>query len=343
VSGVRRLFLDRAPGETRGVVVLDGRPERLLIEREGASPALGPGARAIGRVRRIERGLGIAFVDVGEGPEAVLPAGARLTEGQALELEITAPARRGKGPAARVLGPGEGAPRLVAPAPGLLDRLQAFAPGEAPVEGEAAREAADAAEEAALAVEHRLEGGATLAIEPTRALVAVDVDVSRAGAGDPRRAAARANRQALGAAARLLRLKGLGGLVVFDLAGARHDGPVLAEAAKAAFAPDMPGVAFGPVTRLGTFQLSLPWRSAPLAETLCDEDGRVSAETVALRLLRALEREARHAVRLTALCAPEVAEAARRFAPALVARIGPRFDISPDPARPRAEFEVTVR
>ena len=41
-GGVRRAFLDRSPGETRGVVLLDGRPERLLIVRDGdATPRLG--------------------------------------------------------------------------------------------------------------------------------------------------------------------------------------------------------------------------------------------------------------------------------------------------------------
>ena len=40
------------------------------------------------------------------------------------------------------------------------------------------------------------------------------------------------------------------------------------EAAKAAFAPDAPGVAFGPITRFGTLQLTLPWRGRPVSEVL---------------------------------------------------------------------------
>ena len=36
----RRLFLDEAPGEVRGVVTLDDRPERLLLWRDGDEPRL---------------------------------------------------------------------------------------------------------------------------------------------------------------------------------------------------------------------------------------------------------------------------------------------------------------
>ena len=41
----RTLFLDRGLGEDRGVVLLDGRPERLLIAREGEAAAIQVGAR----------------------------------------------------------------------------------------------------------------------------------------------------------------------------------------------------------------------------------------------------------------------------------------------------------
>jgi Ribonuclease G/E len=340
VSGaVRTLYIDAAPGETRGVVLLGGRPERLLIERPGESAVQRPGAHVAARVRRIDKGLGLAFLDLGDGPDAVLAAG-KLAEGQAMAVEIVAPARRGKGATARLAGEASGAPRLLAPAPDLKARLQAFAPDVEIVAGEEARDAADEAEAAALAVEHPLGGGASLAVEPTRALVAVDVDVGGAGGGDARRGSGRVNRLALETGARLLRLKGLGGLVVFDLAGGGQDGPAMLEAAKAAFAADAPGVAFGPVSRFGTLQLTLPWRSRPLAEVLNDEDGRPSALTVALRLARAVEREARSCTRVRGLCAPEVAEAFEGARAALVARLGPRFDIQADPARARADFET---
>jgi Ribonuclease G/E len=343
----RRLFLDKAPGESRGVVMLDGRPERLMIRRVDDAPGQMPGARLVARVRRIERGLGGAFLDLGDGPEALLPltgAAKGLAEGAAVEVEITAPARRDKGAVAQLLAPAEGAPRLLAPAPGLTEQLLRFAPDQAVGWGAEAREAADAAEEAALAIEHALPGGGSIAIEPTRALTAVDVDLGGAGTGDSARAARRTNLTAIAETARLLRLKALGGLVVFDLIGERHDGAALAAAVRAAFAPDQPGVSIGPVSRLGLLQLALPRRARPVAELLTDIDGRAAPAAVALRLLRALEREGRAdgGVRLVGRCSPAAATAAHAYIQELIGRIGPRFEIRAEPGFARDQFEVTT-
>jgi Ribonuclease G/E len=343
MSGARRLYLDLAPGEARGVVTLDGKPERLLIERGDEIAVQAPGAVVVARVRRVEKGLGGAFVDLGEGPEALLTLSgeaARLTQGAAVEVEVTAPARADKGALVRLIGFSEGPPRLVRPAPALNQRLQSYAPGVAIAGGEDARTAADLAEDLVLAIEHPFGGGANLAIEPTRALVAIDVDGGGAVGADRRRGEARVNREAMETGARLLRLKGLSGLIVFDLVGRGQDGDAAVEAARLAFAPDMPGVAFGPVTRFGTFQLTLPWRVRPLAERLNDPDGRSSAATIARRMARAIEVEAKRCTRVLAVCAPEVAEAAQAIRDALVERLGPRFDIRPDPARARASFET---
>ena len=69
----RRLFLDRSPGETRGLVLLEGRPERLWIERDGdaSGPRLGERHRA--RVEEISPGLGLARLQLGGGLQAALP------------------------------------------------------------------------------------------------------------------------------------------------------------------------------------------------------------------------------------------------------------------------------
>src|SRR5579859_362008 len=69
----RRAYLDRGIGETRGVVTLDGRPERLLIRRDDDEPRLRLGARLIARVTSLEPALGTAFLDLGAGAEAILP------------------------------------------------------------------------------------------------------------------------------------------------------------------------------------------------------------------------------------------------------------------------------
>jgi Ribonuclease G/E len=336
----RQAFLDIGVRERRGVVLLDGRPERLLIERDGEPASQRLGACPIARVRRIERGQKLAFLEMPDGPDAVAPPG-RLAEGQAVEVEVTAEARGDKGAAVRTGAMAEGPPRLLKPAPTLVDRLREWA-GAPPVEGAEARVAADEAEEAALQPVHTLPGGGRIAIEPTRALVAVDVDIGEARGGDARRLARAVNLAAIAETARLLRLKGLGGLVVLDLVGKGHDGPAMSQAAREAFAVDGAGVSIGPISRFGLFELAIPHRARPVAEVLLDADGRPGLESVCHRLARAVEAEARAAPggRMLARTAPEAAAVFEPWLAALNAQFGPRIELVSEPNWPRWRFEV---
>jgi Ribonuclease G/E len=340
----RRIFLDAGVGESRGVVTLDGAPERLLIRREGDDPRLGLGARLAAVVASVEPALGAAFLDLGEGAQAILPfkPDARPARGAVVEVEIRGEPRRGKLPVARLLGDAEGRPRLLAEPPPLAEALQALARDAELVTGRAAREAADEAEAEALAIIHPLPGGGSLALEPTRALTAVDVDLGERKGADAKRVTRQANLAAIALAARLLRLKSLGGIVVLDLVGRGHDPKALLAAARAAFAPDNPGVAVEPVGRFGTMELSLPRRTRPLAEILCGEDGRLSSRSLAQRLVRRLESEAaaQPGARLAATCVPEVAAAAAPFVARLTERFGARLTVRADPTRPREHLEV---
>jgi len=338
----RRIYIDKAPGETRGVVTLDGRPERLLIEREGESwPRLGLRSRA--RVALVDRALGLAVLDLGQGREASLRLKADRpppVQGQSLDIEIAIEPQGGKPAVARVLpaeAVGDAAPQT------LEQRLALLVPGSPVILGAEARALADEAEEEALAVEHALGGGASMAVEPTRALTAVDVDLGSAG-GDGKRAARQANLTALTALGRLLRLKALGGLVVVDLVGRGHDGPAFARTAQGAFAADQPGVVIGPVTKFGTLELALPRRYRPLRELLCDGAGRPTVQTLALRLVRAIERQARATPgdRLRVRCAPEIAAAAAASAETLKGIIGARFEVVPDPTLRSEQWDIAT-
>jgi Ribonuclease G/E len=294
-------------------------------------------------VRKVEPAFASAFVDLG-GVEALLSfkPDARPVEGAALEVEIRTEPRAGKLATVRVVGPAQGAPRLLAPAPSLSEQLQAFARDGQIVEGREARQVADEAEAEVLVTIHRLPGGGDIAIEQTRALVSVDVDIGERKGNDVKRVTRHANMAALSTAARLLRLKGMGGIVVFDLVGRGHDGNALLTAARAAFGPDNPGVAIGPVGRFGTMEMTIPRRTTPLRDILCDASGALSDRTLALRLIRAVESEAmsQPGARLTAACATSVAEAARPLAEQLVGKIGARFSLQPDAALRRDRFDV---
>jgi Ribonuclease G/E len=333
----RRAYLDVGVGETRGVVTLDGRPERLLIARDGDAASQALGALVVGRVRKVERQLALAFVELGAGPDGVLvlrPELGRVAEGQWVKVEIRAEARGDKGAQLRLDGEAVGPPRVLEPAPGIEAELAMLT--QHPVKtGPEARRAADAAEAEALEQVFPLPGGGSIAVERTRALTAVDVDVGDRAGGDAKRATRAANLAALAAAARVLRLKGEGGLVVVDLAGRGHDGPALLAAARTAFGPDNPGVAFGPISRFGTLELTVPRRRRSLAERLLDGAGLPTPLTLALRLLRALEREALAdpGAQLRATAAPDVAAAAAPYLRALTDRFGARLQVAADPAR----------
>jgi Ribonuclease G/E len=343
----RRAYLDVGVGETRGVVTLDGRPERLLIARDDDPPGQALGAEVIGRVRKVERQLALAFIDLGGGPDGVLnlrPDMERLVEGQAVAVEIRAESRAGKGAALRLIGPADGAPRVVTPAPSVEAELAGVSRHPI-VTGGTARAMADNAEAEALEQVFPLPGGGSLAIERTRALVAVDVDVGDRGGSDAKRVTRAANFAALIAAARLLRLKGEGGLVVIDLAGRGHDGPAFVSAARTAFGPDNPGVALGQISRFGTLELTVPRRRRSVAERLLGADGRPTPATLALRLVRAVEREAAAdpGARLAIAAAPDVAAAATSYMKTLTDRFGARLDLAADPARAPEAFEVKAR
>jgi Ribonuclease G/E len=341
----RRLYLDAAPGETRGVVTLDGRPERLLIARDDDIAVQALGAVVAARVKVVERAHGLAFLDLGQGPDAILNLTTemgRLVQGAMVEVEIRAEARAGKGASARWIGPSTGEPRLLKPAASIAEQLSGFAKDAEVRTGPVARSMADGATQEALETIFPLPGGGNLAIEPTRALVAVDVDLGAAAGEDAKRAARTANFAALNTAARVLRLKGLGGLVVIDLVGRGHDGPALLSAARAAFGPDNPGVALGAISRFGALELTIPRRSRPVVEILTDAAGAPRPLTSGLALIRALEREALAdgGGRFQGLAAPEVAEAAAPALLALTERLGARLSLRAELGRDVQAIEV---
>lgn len=326
-------FLDDTPGETRGILVRDGRPEHLLIQREDDIAQHRLGARSVGRVACIEPGLRAAFVDLGVGgPLGFLPVRDRsLTEGAKVEVETTAEPRGGKGPALRLVGEGAGEARLISAGADVAERLAGLAPGVEVVTGLEAIQAGREAEEDALSAGVVIETvGLDLKVERTRALVAIDLDWSPTASGGGRQARDRANARGLAEAARLMRLKAWGGLAAIDLIGAGHHGDTVTAAARRAFA-DTLDLVIGPVNRFGVLMLSLPWRRTPIEERLLDFSGAPSLRTRAqavVRLLNQVLLSERGSPCITARCAPEEAAQAAPWA----ARLGPRARLTADPA-----------
>lgn len=344
----RRAYLYTGVGETVGVVTLDGRPERLFVAWPSDDPLDAEGVRGVARVRKIEKAFASAFVQLPGGQDLILPLRPdmpALVEGGVVEIEIKTASRAGKAAVARFVAEGQGEPRVTVTAPTIEERLRHHVKAGSPTTGDKALAAVEEAEADALATVFALPGGGDIAVETTRALTAVDVDLGGREASDSKRAARQANMAALSVAARVLRLKGLGGIVVFDLVGRGHDGQALTTAARNAFSPDNPGVGIGAISKFGTLEMIVPRRAPPVLDRLLTEPGAPNPRHVARRLARALEREGRAdpGGRLTARCAPAVAEVfAAELDSGVAERLGRRFVVESRPDLPIDRVEVSA-
>jgi len=294
---------DASVGETRQALVQGGRAVALSILRASED-----GVRArwgevyVARVTSVEKKLRGAFVDLGvRGDAGFLPLdstgavrrrdGARtpMRDGLGVVVAVTREAARGKGPVLTLLSE---------PHPGGASRRLSRHESDSELAAIAgadmdARAALDAAFEEALAVQAPIPGGGVLTIEPTAALVALDVDAAgRTGSGDPEKFALDLNIAAAREIARQVRLRDLGGILAIDFVSMRQNVSrgALEAAAKAAFAGDPWGVQMTRLSRFGVMELSRPQLRTPLHERLCEGAGRLSVESLALAALRAIER-----------------------------------------------------
>lgn len=319
-------YLDEMPGETRGIVVRNGDYHTLYIERATDRPEHRLGARLVGRIVRVEPGLGAAFVDLGGGePFGFMPLGKslRFSEGQKVTVDVTAEARESKGPALRYVGEGQGEVRIVMPAPSVAERMKLMAGGQEIITGRNAVIASLEAEEEALSTHIvRSDVGLDLSIERTRALIAVDIDYAPLPGRDSRKGREAVNRIGLQEVARQLSLKNWGGIVAIDLAGANFHAETITKAAKQAFA-DRSEVVFGPISRFGLLQVSVPWTAQPIEERLAHKD---TAALDSVRRLHLALLDNRSAPYLELVCDPQM----QKMLTPLVAALGPRARLSAD-------------
>jgi len=164
-----------------------------------------------------------------------------------------------------------------------------------------------------------LPAGGSIVIDPTEALVAIDVNSGRANQSrSPEETSFRTNMEAAVEIARQLRLRDLGGLIVcdfIDMEEAKNRHKVEAALAQA-MKGDKARFDVGKISKFGLLELSRQRVKASLLEgshqtcTLCQGTGRVaSTESVATGLLRALQAAAANAdvQRIELTVAPQVA------------------------------------
>ncbi len=358
MSTLTRL-LDAAIGETREALMQGERAVAVRVFRasdEGRRARWGEVYSA--RVRTVDASRRGAFIDLGlTEQQGFLPLDARnqartearkarsLKDGEGVVVAVSREAARGKNPVVKLLDeahPGGAAVRLEEPE-GAADIRSARAAEPAQ------RSLIEASLDEALARTAPIPGGGSLAIEPTAALVAIDVDAGgRRGSKDPEKFALDLNMAAAREAARQLRLRGLGGLVAIDFVSMRNNvsKKALEAEAKRVFAADPWGVQLGVLSKFGVLELSRAQLTAPLHEVLREPDGRPTVETAALAVLRAVEREARVARgrQVAALVAPEVMawldSAPISWRDQLSSRIGLTWTIKAQPGQSRDRLDV---
>ncbi len=156
--------------------------------------------------------------------------------------------------------------------------------------------------EAAFKHEVRLPSGGAIVIDHTEAMVAIDVNSSRATkGGDIEETALNTNLEAADEVARQLRLRDLGGLIVIDfidMTPARNQREV-ENRLKEALKKDRARVQIGRISRFGLLEMSRQRLRPSLGEysqiicPRCQGESRIrSVESLALSILRLIEEEA---------------------------------------------------
>src|SRR5579863_9970176 len=150
--------------------------------------------------------------------------------------------------------------------------------------------------------EVRLPSGGALVIDHTEALVAIDVNSSRATRGsDIEETALRTNLEAADEVARQLRLRDLGGLIVIDFIdmGPAKNQRDVEDRLRDALKMDRARVQVGKLSRFGLLEMSRQRLRPSLGESTqvicpqCSGEGRIRGiESLSLSVLRLIEEEA---------------------------------------------------
>ncbi|GAN68289.1 ribonuclease E/G [Acetobacter orleanensis] len=297
------LRLATFPGETRIAVTQDD----TLLDYALWRPAAPDGVDDVylGRISAHAPGMGGAFVDLGAGASGFLPdqkGSDTLTEGQTLTVRVVRAAQGGKGVRLKPEKTPEPLPTklgLISRGPTPLDRLAARWPdariivdspaaaASLPVALRARRQQElqpfpEDIAHACAALEDplvSLPGGMQASITPTPALVAIDMDAPPAKSGWPKQTAQfAANRDALPALMRQIRLRNLSGAILVDPAGlATRKRQALLEPVKAALQDDPLRPRCLGITALGLVELVRARIHPSLPELLASPHGQALA------------------------------------------------------------------
>jgi len=284
----RRCVIENCIGETRAAVYEGRKLVELYVRRETDASIPRQGDVFAGRVSKIDQSLGGAFINIGVQHDGLFkftnsPNAPRFTEGQMAEFEVSKATEIGKGPVLKFKQ------LTKADKVGKLSGDDLKTTIAKRFDGIEFTEATVSVIDEATETELAIKGGGTIAIERTRALVAIDVDKGTAVSSFD------VCMTALPMIASELRLRGLGGLVVIDLPNLRQPRQrnTVFKAAERAFKDDPNNVKLAPLSRFGALELTRYKPELAIDEILNNRIGSPTTETIALRSIRQLEREGR--------------------------------------------------
>ncbi len=300
----------RYPGEEHVVLLQDGAVVEYYIHRPSAPDGIGD--VHVARVMAMVPAMAGAFVALADD-EAFLPdteGAAGVSVGAHLAVRVTRAAQGGKGPrvtaipeAAAVSGPVRLLQRGPTPREELAAAFPAAASATTPFSEDVAAELDRLAEPG-----FDLPGGLRGIVTPTAALTAIDMDGGGSSAERAPKAAAQfaANRAALPALARQIRLRNLGGAILVDFAGLpAKRRAALSAPFQAALAQDRVHPRLASFTALGFAEILRPRLRPPLHEKL---RGPLAAGLAALRTAAA-QAHADPAQRLALRASPAIVTA----------------------------------
>ena len=210
--------------------------------------------------------------------------------------------------------------------------------------------------ETAFQREVKLPSGGSIVIDPTEALVSIDINSSRATkGGDIEETARQTNLEAADEIARQLRLRDMGGLVVIDfidMQSARNQRDV-ENRVHEALQMDRARVQIGRISKFGLLEMSRQRLRPSLGEThtkicpRCEGQGTIrSTRSLALSILRLVEDEAQkdRSAEIRAICPVSVAtyllNEKRKTISSIEARNNTRVVIVPSAELQTPHFEV---
>ncbi len=210
--------------------------------------------------------------------------------------------------------------------------------------------------ESAFQREVRLPAGGSIVVDPTEALIAIDINSARATKGtDIEDTALKTNLEAAEEIARQLRLRDMGGLVVIDFIDMRsnRNQRAVENRLRDALKVDRARVQIGRISRFGLLEMSRQRLRPSLGETSghvcprCDGSGSIrGVESLALSILRIIEEQAmkENTGQITAEVPVEVGtyllNEKRDILSSIEARQKVRMILIPNPAIETPKYEI---